>query len=117
MKKYMSKFFTLTQVSDARRQIFQFCHPGVIQPKRVGTNVFINSVSDIIDNSAMYDADDVGLPVFVIRHPSEVPLILADDFCSLSCRVNSCLSELRSLSECVKNLLSGTIGCPQSLMQ
>ena len=117
MKKHMSEFFTLAQVSEARRQIFQFCHPGEIQPKRVGTNAFINSVSDIIDTIAKYDADDVGLPVFVIRHPSEVPLIPADAFCALSCRVNSCLSELRSLSECVRTLLPGTIGCPPSLMQ
>ena len=80
----------------------------------MGTNAFINSVSDIIDTIAKYDADDVGQPVFVIRHPSEVPLIPADAFCALSCRVNSCLSELRSLSECGRTLLAGTIGCPPS---
>jgi hypothetical protein len=117
MKKHMSEFFTLAQVSEARRQIFQFCHHGKIQLKRVGTNAFINSVSGIINTIAKYDADDVGLPVFVIRHPIEVPLIPADAFCALRCRVNYCLSELCSLSECVRTLLPGTIGCPPSLMQ
>jgi hypothetical protein len=76
MRKHMSEFFTLAQVSEARRQIFQFFHPGEIQPKRVGTNAFINSVSDIIVTITKPDADDFGLPVFVIHHPSEVPLIL-----------------------------------------
>ncbi|KAK2716784.1 hypothetical protein QYM36_007057, partial [Artemia franciscana] len=101
----------MDRVSEARRQIFQSCDPGEIQPKRVDANEFINSVSDIIDIITKFDADDVGLSVFVTCHPSEIPLIPADAFCALNCFANSCLSE------CVRTLLSGAIGCPPLFRQ
>ncbi|KAK2719681.1 hypothetical protein QYM36_005232 [Artemia franciscana] len=67
----------------------------------MGDTALTSKISYIIDTIRKCD-DDI-----VIRHPGEVPLIPADN--ALSCRVNFCLSELRSLSKCVITLLPGTI--------
>ena len=83
----------------------------------MGANAFINSDPDIIETITKFDVDDVGLPVFVIHHRSKVFFIPTDTCCALICRVYSCLSELRSLCECVRTLLAETIGRPPSLMQ
>ena len=98
IKEYLADFFESSSLCETRKLLFLKLFPNEVPSKRVGANAALNCASDIISSLVKCDSQNIKLPDFVIKCPSEVPMIPVDAFSTLSAKVNSCLEQLRDIA-------------------
>ena len=98
IKEYMADFFESSSLCETRKLLFLKFFPNEIPSERVGANAALNCASDIISSLVKCDSQNKKLTDFVIKCPSEVPMIPVDAFSTLSAKVNSCLEQMRDIA-------------------
>ena len=94
----MANFFESSSLCETHKLLFLKLYPNEVPSKRIGANAELNYASDIISLLVKCDSSNIKLLHFVIKCPSEVPMIPVDAFSTLSAKVNSCLEQLRDIS-------------------
>jgi len=96
--KYASDFFPYEDVLGAKKLLYSNCFPDEPIPRRSGSSAKNSSLSDIIATLSRCSAENIDIPEFVIKSPSEVPSIPASAYSILTAKVNQCLDQLKSLA-------------------
>ena len=114
IKEDMADFFESSSLCETRKLLFLTLFPNEVLSKHVGANDALNCASDIISSLVKCDSQNIKLPDFVIKCPSEVPMIPVDAFSTLSANMNSCLEQLRDMSSKVTGGQSNLVAPTQN---
>ncbi|KAK2711291.1 hypothetical protein QYM36_012467 [Artemia franciscana] len=67
-------FFDGSVISSAKMEFWNTVNNDIQPPKRIGTKAASNNVKNILGLLRKCDNDDLDIPCYIIRVPTEVPL-------------------------------------------
>ena len=81
-------FFECGVIADAKSEFWAKVAPNDNCPRRIGAKASANNVKDILDFIKKLDSEEVSTPIYVIKSPTEVPVLPAVAYSRLSTKVN-----------------------------
>ena len=91
--------FPYDYVLGAKKLLYSNRFPDEPIPRRSGPSAKTSSLLDIVATLSRCSAENVNIPEFVIKSPSEVPSIPVSAYSILTAKVNQCLDQLKSLAD------------------
>ena len=82
-------FFENSAVSTAKIELYSATVPDDCCPKRVGNKAITNNIRDMIDLIRKCDSENITIPIYVIRLPTEVPTIPAVAYSRFATKINN----------------------------